>query len=645
MPQKFRFIYSGILLVCSLGSVLLSFIFRNEFEPPFLFAFFVCLPLFTLFICFAAYRHFRNELASAQLSAFDAKRGLETEITLRKKITSQLDSKNTSLLQAQKIAHIGYWTLDLITQEEIWTDTLYEIYGLPTSTKPSFDAFCSCIHPDDKERLIASQNEKIEKGESFSSQYRFLHKDGSIRHVIANGQMKYDENEKPVQIFGLIQDVTDLKEAEIRLAQSKEEVDRINTNLERTIEKRTMSLKEAKEEADAANSAKTDFLASMSHEIRTPLNGILGIAQLLEDSPLDVDQKNKLNVLLSSSQNLLSLVNDILDMSKIESGLMEVENKAFDFQEMLKVTTASFVTLAKDKNLYFKIRTELQIPEMMCSDELRIRQILNNLLSNALKFTEKGGITLSISWRADKAKLDQPTSQMGQSLLSIIVEDTGAGIAEERLPFIFDEFTQADSSISRKFGGTGLGLSIITKLTELMGGSIEATSTFGQGSIFTVSLPVQQMEIQAIDVPPSSTDIQEERPPTMKILVAEDNMVNAMIILAFLEKFGHRGTHVENGAQAVQALQQDHYDLVLMDIHMPEMDGLEATKCIREMEKGKAATPIVGLTAEAFSDRLTIFRDTGMDDVLTKPYKAEHLKSAIAKYATHHSVSVKTGID
>lgn len=396
------------------------------------------------------------------------------------------------------------------------------------------------------------------------------------------------------------------------------------------------ALSAAKEEAEQATRAKSDFLASMSHEIRTPLNGVLGLAEILKSSPLQADQNEKVETILETGQSLLSIINDVLDMSKIESGNVELEAHIFDLDDLLKSCIPASKNLANKKNLHFKFTNNLTDNFVVKGDATRLRQILWNLLSNALKFTEQGLVSLSIDQLPFNALPQGLNPASKDTHIRFEITDTGVGIPRDQIDDIFNSFSQADTSINRKFGGTGLGLSIVKRLVDLMNGTIKVRSESGSGSTFTIVLPLQLAEKTMIPLQTPATPVDPTK--SYKICVVEDNNVNALIAQTFLQNAGHEVRLFENGLLAVEAAGDHWAELYLMDIHMPIMNGMEATEAIRKMG---ITIPIIGLTAEAFTDSHKLFKAAGMNEILTKPYKATQLVQIIADVMSKSAITAE----
>jgi signal transduction histidine kinase/ActR/RegA family two-component response regulator len=370
--------------------------------------------------------------------------------------------------------------------------------------------------------------------------------------------------------------------------------------------------------AEGANEAKSAFLATMSHEIRTPLNGVLGMAQAMAAETLSPVQRERLDIIDQSGKALLAILNDILDLSKIEAGKLELEEIEFDLGDVARGAHSAFTAIANRKGLSFALDID-QARGVYRGDPTRLRQILYNLISNALKFTEAGEI------RVTAARTDAG--------LRFAVTDSGVGIPAEAMAQLFNKFAQVDASTTRRFGGTGLGLAICQQLSRLMGGSIEVESEVGRGSTFTVVLPMQRIGEARPAIPlPSPPDTRpDESAPGLRVLAAEDNTVNQLVLKTLLHQIGVEPVVVADGAAAVEAWEAGHWDAILMDVQMPVMDGPTATRRIRERERetGRRRTPIIALTANAMSHHVADYLAAGMDDHVAKPIEAGRLFQAL----------------
>jgi signal transduction histidine kinase/DNA-binding response OmpR family regulator len=421
------------------------------------------------------------------------------------------------------------------------------------------------------------------------------------------------------------------------LAASQQEILSYQELLEERIRQRTEALEETMQRALAASQAKSEFLANMSHELRTPMSGILGMIDLVMDSHLSAEQREHLDAAQRCAHSLLSLLNDLLDLSKIEAGRMALERIPFELSRLAEDCIASQLPKARSKGIELACLIAASVPRQMAGDPLRLRQILTNLVNNAVKFTETGSVTVRFQASAE--------SEPNRFLLNLDVTDTGTGIPPEKLPVIFEKFTQADGSITRRYGGTGLGLAITRKLVEIHGGKIWAESTEGRGSTFHVSLPCERASgVQNLPAPGASPDDAAAGPSPKspaRLLLVEDNLVNQKIVVAILRKRGYAIEIANNGQEALEKLAAGAYALVLMDIQMPVMDGLEATRRIRQVESWRNL-PVLAMTAHAMNGDRERCLGAGMNAYISKPVNPSHLIATVESFIDSGAAAGKT---
>jgi PAS domain S-box-containing protein len=510
------------------------------------------------------------------------------DVTARKQAENALLNSEATLKRAQAVAHIGSWYLNFAQNELAWSDETYKIFNIPRHTDLSYESFLSRVHPDDRESVDKAWMTALSSG-SYEIEHRIII-DNDIKWVRELAHIEFSDSGAPLKGIGTVQDITYIKQAEA-------------------------ALRQAKNDAEAASLAKSTFLANMSHELRTPLNAILGFSQLLSmETNIKPEHRDSLRIIHRSGEHLLALINDILDISKIEVGKITLDNVVMDTTEFMKGINDLFFFRAQSKNLDFFIQAQAGLPVLIIADERKLRQILINLIGNAIKFTQHGKIILRIGCNTDAIN---PT--LAQFWCE--VEDSGPGIDASELEHIFEPFQQGKHG-NKITEGTGLGLSICKRFIELMQGDITVRSQPGVGSLFRITFAAKLVDDSRVsnrEYGIRPTGIASNQ-PDYRILIVEDNEPNRFVLRQLLTGIGLNIREAENGVEALAIWQQWQPDFIWMDMRMPEMDGYETTRRIRQHEGGHKVK-IVALTASAFQQDRQNVLDCGCDDFLCKPYR------------------------
>jgi PAS domain S-box-containing protein len=546
------------------------------------------------------------------LTLTDITERVKTKIALHESEGKYYITKK-DLKKAQSVAHIGNWKMDLITKEYVWSDEMFHIFGIDKDSYSENlgEVIAKVIHPDDLYLILPLHEAEINSKKSI--EYRIILPDKSMRYIWEEaGETILDQNGNPLLITGIAQDITDRKLTEIEIIKAKEAAE-LATELAETAKRKAEC---ATQIAEDAVKAKQQFLSNMSHEIRTPMNAIIGFTKVLLKTELLTKQREYLNAIKLSGDSLIVLINDILDLAKVDAGKMTFNHIPFKMTSTIVAMLHLFEPKIQEKNLVLIKKYDPKIPQVLVGDPVRLHQIILNLVSNAVKFTSHGKISVSVNL------LDQDEEKVN---IEFAVSDTGIGIAEDKIAAIFENFEQAYNVTSSIYGGTGLGLAIVKQLVENQGGVISVKSKPNKGSTFKFSLSFQKTTALA----EYETEIVELDPvvKNIKILVVEDIILNQLLMKTVIEDFGFICDVADDGRIAIEKMQMISYDAILMDLQMPVMNGFKATEYIRKTMNSDI--PIIALTADVTTVDLAKCKAAGMNDYIAKPVNERLLYSKI----------------